>query len=242
MNDFMYGGRAKIGLIYPATGWVMEPEFYAMSPEGVSTYTTRVSLKDVSAEELSKIGDSAVEASKLLAEAPMDVIALGCTSGSFVNGYDYDQNLIKRMTEITGGIPSTTTSTAVVAAFKALGVKKIAIATPYIDEVNIKAKEYFETCGFKVVKLKGLQLLYDTEIDNVDLEHVYKLAKEVNTADADAVAILCTGIRSVPVLKALETDLGKPVISAIQATFWHCLRMAGVKERITGFGSLLERY
>lgn len=242
MNDFMYGGRAKIGLIYPATGWVMEPEFYAMSPEGVSTYTTRVSLKDVSAEELSKIGDRAVEAAKLLAEAPMDVIALGCTSGSFVNGYEYDQNLIKRMTEITGGIPSTTTSTAVVAAFKALGAKKIAIATPYIDEVNIKAKEYFETCGFEVVKLKGLQLLYDTEIDNVDLEHVYKLAKEVDTADADAVAVLCTGIRSVPVLQALETDLGKPVISAIQATFWHCLRIAGVKEKISGFGSLLEKY
>jgi maleate isomerase len=242
MNDFMYGGRAKIGLIYPAAGWVMEPEFNAMSPEGVAAFTTRVSLKDVSAEELSKIGDRAVEAAKLLAEAPMDVIALGCTSGSFVNGYEYDQNLIKRMAQISGGIPSTTTSTAVVNALKTLGAKKIAIATPYIDEVNIKAKEYFEACGFEVVKLKGLQLLYDTEIDNVDLEHVYKLAKEVDTADADAVAILCTGIRSVPVLQALETDLGKPVISAIQATFWHCLRIAGVKEKIYGFGSLLERY
>jgi maleate isomerase len=242
MNDFMYGGRAKIGLVYPATGWVMEPEFYAMSPAGVSTYTTRVSLKDVSAEEVGKLGEKAVEAAKLLAEAPMDVIALGCTSGSFVNGYEYDQNLIKRMTQNSGGIPSTTTSNAVVAAFKALGVKKIAVATPYVDEVNIKAKEYFEACGFEVVNLKGLQLLYDTEIDNVDLEHVYKLAKEVDTEDAEAVAILCTGIRSVPILQGLETDLGKPVISAIQATFWNCLRIAGVKEKITGYGSLLERY
>lgn len=242
MNDYMYGGRAKIGLVYPATGWVMEPEFYAMSPMGVSTYTTRVTLKETSAGELSKIGDRAVEAAKLLAEAPIDVIALGCTSGSFVNGYDYDQKLIKRMTEVTGGIPSTTTSTSVVAAFKTLGVKKIAIATPYIDEVNVKAKEYFEACGFEIVKLKGLQLLYDTEIDSVDLEHVFKMAKEVDTEDADAVAILCTGIRSIPILNALETDLGKPVISAIQATFWNCLRIAGVKEKITCFGSLLERY
>ncbi len=44
MKDFSYGARAKIGLIYPAQGWVMEPEFYAMSPEGVITCTTRVHI------------------------------------------------------------------------------------------------------------------------------------------------------------------------------------------------------
>ena len=42
MDDLDYGGRAKIGLIYPAMGWVMEPEFNAMAPKGVSIQTTRV--------------------------------------------------------------------------------------------------------------------------------------------------------------------------------------------------------
>jgi len=62
----------------------------------------------------------------------------------------------------------------------------------------------------------------------------------VNTKDAEAVLILCTGIRSVPILEALENDLGKPVISAIQATFWHCLRLTGIKAEIKGYGKLLS--
>lgn len=241
MKDFIYGGRAKLGLVYPAPGWVMEPEFYAMSPSGVATYTTRISLNETNEDELGKLGDRAMEATKLIAEAPVDVIAFGCTSGSFINGPKYDKDLIERMEKITGGIPCTTTSTAVVAALRDLNVKKVAVATPYIDEVNLKAQAFLEANGFKVTNLKGLGLLYDSEIDRQDLETVYNLAKQADTEDADAVAILCTGIRSVPILQALEIDLGKPVISAIQATFWQCLRMAGVKEKITGFGSLLER-
>ncbi|ABR47403.1 Asp/Glu racemase [Alkaliphilus metalliredigens QYMF] len=240
MSDFSYGGRAKIGLIYPAPGWVMEPEFYLMAPWGVSTYTTRISLKHVNVAELRKLGDQSVEAAELLAQAPLDVIALGCTSGSFVNGSRYDQELIEKMEGVSGGIPCTTTSTAVVAALKALHVTKIAVATPYIDEVNLKAKNFLEAEGLDVVNIKGLGLLQDIEIDRQDMETVYRLAKEVDHVEAQAIVILCTGLRSVPIIEALENDLGKPVISAIQATFWHCLRLSGVRENVEGYGSLLR--
>lgn len=220
MNTLIYGERAKIGLIYPSPGWVMEPEFYAMSPSGVSTYTTRISLKETNAEELTQIGDCAIDAAKLLVEAPVDVVALGCTSGSFINGAQYDQELIEKLEKVIGGVPCTTTATAVVDALRALNVKKVAVATPYIDEVNIQGKRFPEDNGFEVTNLEGLGLLYDSQIDSQDLETVYQLAKRVDTSNADAVAIFCTGIRSVPILKALEEDLGKPVISAIQAIFW----------------------
>jgi len=241
MKDFFsYGGRAKIGLIYPAPGWVMEPEFYAMSPPGVATYTTRIHLHDVDVEGMAKFGNGSIEATQLLAEAPLDVIALGCTSGSFIKGSAYDREMIKRMEQVSGGIPCTTTSSAVITSLRSLKVKKVAVATPYVDEVNLRAQVFLEENGFTVTNLQGLGLLYDSEIDRQDLETVYNLAKETDTKDADVVAILCTGIRSMPILQALETDLGKPVISAVQATFWQCLRLAGVKEKIAGFGSLLE--
>ena len=242
MNDFSYGARAKIGLIYPAPGWVMEPEFYEMSPQGVITCTTRISLLETNTQHLSKLGDQAIEATKLLIEAPVDVVALGCTSGSFIGGSKYDKELITKMEQASGGTPCTTTSSAVIAALQAFNAKKISVATPYIDEVNIKGRAFLENNGFEVLKLKGLGFLYDSEIDSQNLETVYKLAKEVDTKDTDVIAILCTGIRSVPILDMLEKDLGKPVISAIQATFWHSLRLSGVKEKITGYGSLLEKY
>ncbi|WP_320048056.1 aspartate/glutamate racemase family protein [uncultured Ilyobacter sp.] len=240
MKDFLYGEIAKVGLIYPCGGWIMEPEFYEMSPMGVSTYTTRVLLDDVNENELSKLGDRTINATKLLCKAPVDIIALGCTSGSFIGGAKYDEELIKKMEKASGGVPCTTTSSAVVAALRNLNVKKVALATPYTNDVNMRAKIYLEEYGFKVTNICGLGLINDSEIDRQKLEVIYKLAKDANTDDAEAVAILCTGIRSIPILEALEKDLGKPVISAVQATFWHCLCMTGIKEKISGYGSLLE--
>jgi len=49
------------------------------------------------------------------------------------------QDLIKRMEQVSKGIPFTTTASAVVVALKYLHVKKVAIATPYVDDVNIRA-------------------------------------------------------------------------------------------------------
>lgn len=240
MKDFSYGARAKIGLIYPSPGWVMEPEFYAMSPEGVITSTTRISLLETNSEQLALLGDQSIEAARLLSQGPIDVIALGCTSGSFIGGSKYDNDLVKGMVESSGGIPSITTSGSVVAALKAFDVKKIAVATPYIEEVNERGKNYLEENGFEVTNMIGLNLLYDRQIDSQPYETVYKLAKDVDTEDAEAVVILCTGLRSIGVLEHLEKDLGKPVISAIQATFWHALRTSGVKDSVKGYGSLLE--
>lgn len=146
------------------------------------------------------------------------------------------------MKEVSGGVPCITTSSAVVEALKSFNIKKIAVATPYIKDVNERGKNYLEESGFDVKNLKGLNLLTDREIDIQPLETVYNLAKEVDTKDAEAVVILCTGIRSIGILDYLEKDLGKPIISAIQATFWHSLRTAGIKEKIEGYGSLLELY
>jgi maleate cis-trans isomerase len=48
-----------------------------------------------------------------------------------------------------------------------------------------------------------------------------------------------TGMPTLPVLEALEHDLGKPVISSASAMMWHVLRSAGVREPIPGYGRLL---
>ncbi|MFZ7103305.1 MAG: maleate cis-trans isomerase family protein [Peptococcaceae bacterium] len=237
--DDLYGWRARIGLIYPAPGWVMEPEFYAMAPRGVAAYTTRISLQDVQAGELSNIGARSLEAVKLLAQAPLDVIALGCTSGSFINGPAYERQLSKDMTALAGGIPCITTSAAVCTALNYLHIKKLTVVTPYVDEVNDRARSYLEEKGLEIMQIRGLGLAYDSEIDRQDLETVYRFTGESDVKESEAVLILCTGLRSIPILDFLEQDLGKPVISAVQATFWNCLRIAGVQDKIRGFGSLL---
>jgi maleate isomerase len=44
---------------------------------------------------------------------------------------------------------------------------------------------------------------------------------------------------TITILDALEQDLGKPAVSANSAMMWHALRLAGVRERVSGYGRLL---
>lgn len=244
MKDLPYGWRGKIGLVYIASAWSMEAEYVDMAPNGVTTHTTRVSLSEdpssFSIDDVSSLGEDVLVATKLLAQAPVGSIAFGCTSGSFANGVGYDQELIRKMESASKGIPCTTTMTAVVAALNALGVKRIAVATPYEEILNQRAKSYLEDSGFSITNMTGLGITSDYEISNTRIDTIYKMAKEVDTADAEAVFISCTGLSTVHLLETLEADLGKPVISSNQATFWHGLKLAGINGDLKEFGSLFR--
>lgn len=237
MKD-IYGWRARLGLIYPSSSWVMEPEFYAMSPTGVITCTTRVPLNGCDVEGLLKMGKEVLQSAKLLRDSRVNAVVLGCTSGSFVNGIAYNNELISKM-EDAAGVPATTTTSSVINALQAMNISRVSIATPYTDEVNQRAKVYVEQCGIEVCSIEGLGYIYDDDIHARTPEQNYAYGKRILHERAQAVLILCTAMRTVPIIQDLEIDLGKPVISAIQASFWNTMRLAGVREPVPGFGQLL---
>lgn len=243
MNDLPYGWRGKIGLIYIASAYSMEVEFYKMAPQGVTSHTTRVALSDqpesFSINDLSNLKEDVLKAAKILAQAPLSAMAFGCTSGSFVNGPDYDKQLIHSMENIAN-IPCTTTATAVVEALQKLKVKNIAVATPYTAEVNQLASKYFSEAGFNITNMTGLGLDDDYAISELDSTQIYDMAMEADTEDAEAVFLSCTGLSAVHLVEALEEDLQKPVITSNQATFWHTLRLSDVASEIDGFGQLFS--
>jgi maleate isomerase len=41
------------------------------------------------------------------------------------------------------------------------------------------------------------------------------------------------------VIDELERELGRPVVTSNQAIAWHCLRKAGIQDKVRGFGVLL---
>ena len=125
MKDYC-GWRARIGLIYMASSTVMEPEFYAMAPEGVSIHTTRIHLPEASLEGLSNMmeGDQVEEAAALLSRAPLDVITFGGTSATFLEGLGNDRKVIERIESASDGVAGSATSTAAVRALPVLVDKK----------------------------------------------------------------------------------------------------------------------
>ncbi|MEE8246280.1 MAG: aspartate/glutamate racemase family protein [Alphaproteobacteria bacterium] len=236
----MYGWRGRIGLMTPTGNTTMEPEFQRLAPEGVSVHANRVYLEKVTPEHLLAMAGEAARSAAGLRACGVGVLAFGCTSGSFVGGKGYDDRL-RRSIEDETGIPATTTATAVLRALEALGVTRFAMATPYTDAVNQIERKFFEDNGFEVTRVAGGGLVETPEIQLCEPRVAYDRAREVDDDRAEAVFISCTGFRTIEILERLEADLGKPVISANQATFADCLRILGIGEAAAGFGSLFAR-
>ncbi|UCH02941.1 MAG: aspartate/glutamate racemase family protein [Candidatus Bathyarchaeota archaeon] len=243
----MYGWRAKLGILVPSVNTVMEPELNRLAPDGVSIHAARLKLVgEFTPKNLIQMTKETQHAAEEL-KGVVDVIAYGCTSGSFVKGMNWDTEIIAQITKATN-LPATTTSTAVVKALKKTNLKKISMATPYPDEVNQLEKEFLENHGFEVIAMKGLNFRESSALARARARNrfsasiAYKLAKEVNTGKSDGIFISCTHFKTIEVLEKLEQDLEKPVISSNQATMWEMLRMVAVREPIKGYGSLLLEY
>jgi maleate isomerase len=244
----MYGWKGRIGLLLPARNTTMEPEFYRMAPDGISIHAARVTVGDVNLAGLREMEKDVYRAASLVAQVNPDVIIVGCTSGSFAGGFGYDQKLSAEIFRLTG-VKAITTSTAVIEALKLLKIRKVAVATPYIDEVNDKEKEFIEANGIAVTRIQGLGYskamkqypLADKPVSLIGLLDpavAYKLAMDVNSAEAEGIFISCTNFRTIEIIAALEKNAGKPVVSSNQAAMAIGLRSIGVREPVCGFGSL----
>ena len=168
----------------------------------------------------------------------MSSIVFACTSVSFIRGVGGDTEIIERI-EKAARVPATTTSTAAVKALHALGATQVAVATPYVEEINVKLQEFLEGHGFQVVAMKGMQLGHG--IGLVSPGEVYQFVKGAHHPEADAIFISCTNFATVEILDALEQDLDMPVLSANQVTMWEALNLAQVKPYKPGVGSLFTR-
>jgi maleate isomerase len=151
----MYGWRSRLGIMVPSVNTVMEPELNRLAPEGVSVHAARLRADGAFAPDtLLAMAEHTERAAEELAHAA-DVLAYACTSGSFVQGRGWDEDLVARIERVTRK-PATTTSTAIVRALTALGLHTIAVATPYTLEVNERLAAFFEQHGFAVLGVKGL--------------------------------------------------------------------------------------
>ena len=176
-------------------------------------------------------------AARHLAERGAQAVAYGCTSGSYVLGPEGDASIVADM-RTAAGVPATTTSTAATAALRELGLRRVAVLSPHVDALNERLRAYLEAGGFEVVNMVGLNRRGDIEAieptETLDL-----VASSVDSPEAEAVFISCTGLRTAAIVDELEASLGKPVVTANQATLWHVARLAGISATAPGRGRLL---
>jgi maleate isomerase len=242
----MYGWRARIGILIPSSNIVIEPSFSLMIPEGVSCHYHRFAFIGDNRDEeivkrLKRAEEFIADASEMITHVRPAVVVMAGTGVSFIDGSGYDHGLIKTMKERNGNLPTTTTSTSVIEAFKVLGITRVSMAMPYGDQVSRSAVKFVEDNGIKVINAKWLNKS-GPSIPEISKETLYHLVREVNNSESEAIFISCVNLHAEEMIEKLENDLQKPVITSNQATMWNMLRLAEIKDKIPGYGRLLSTY
>jgi maleate isomerase len=232
-------GRFRIGLIALASDYVVERDFVNMRPcDDVAVFVSRVlNVNPCTVENLKTMGPRLADsASLIIPDGRLDVIAYCCTSGTTAMGYESVANSIHKARP---GVPVVTPITAGLKALEKFKARRIAVLTPYTDDVNETLVGYIERHGPQVISTTSFLFANDNDMARIPPEAIVNAALEADCADADALFISCTAIRAVDVIEQIEKTLNKPVISANQALFWESIRVAGYQDPLPGYGKLL---
>ncbi|WP_197717862.1 Asp/Glu racemase [Mycobacterium basiliense] len=229
-----------VGVVAPSD-FALDRELWRWVPDEVSLHVTRLPFTPLPAtiELAVHISDPALVAqgvTNLGAVSPL-VTAYACASGSFVGGLAGEAALVAAM--VAAGAPiAVTTSGALLAALRYLGLSRIVAVTPYLADLTAGLANYLAEAGVEVTGAAGLGLT--TGIWTVPYNITADLVRDNDTADAQAIFISCTNLPTYDLIAALERELGKPVLTANQVTMWSALDAIGRK----AFGPgqhLLER-
>ena len=237
---YVDGWRGRIGLITPAPGSSTELEFNRYKPEGVAVLTTRIPLFGISVAGLQEMNRYIDAAAKMLADsAKVDLLLFSCTAGSFFEGKDFDQKLISHLEELTG-LKTTTTSTCVQKAIRVLGLHTMTVVTPYSQEVNDLERRFLEGIGVTVTAMGGALLDKSQDTPKVTAEVMADFVRQYDSPAADGVVISCTGLHVDGLIRPLEEELGKPVLTSNQCGLWGALRGLGLSDTVDSLGILFR--
>ena len=226
------------GILIPSTNTTCEAEFGRLPPE-LQVHTARLGKSDNSPFSPGLDADVAYQ-SKLLGQARVEVIALAQTSASLFAD-DYDAVTVKRMTEASG-VPSLTSAQAVGRALRAFGASKIAMATPYSNEVIARAKHYYEkNYGIAVVASESLGAIDSYAIGKMDASMAQAAFGRIDRPDIDALVVPGGNFPTMDWIAEWEQQFGKPVITTNQAALWAVLRAMRISTPLPGKGRLLQQ-
>lgn len=231
----------RLGCVVPASNVMVERDFMAMCPSGCSIHVARADfdLAEPLRAQLTAMIDAGPAAARSLAKADVRAICFACTSASFLNGPGSDAAIARRVTEASG-VPSITTSTAVLQALAALGARSVSVATPYVDWVVEAETAFLEAAGIRVCAISGMGLERGADINRVPLDTVMDAATAIDRPDADVVFLSCTDMTAIQAIAGLEARLDKPVITSNQASFWALCALADVTPP-AGWGHLMSK-
>ena len=239
-----YGSRAKIAFMLPSSCLAFEQEFLKVtdSLDGVIGIPARLLLGYTGADALTGMNEGIDLAARQLATTSPDVAIYMCTSGSFKDGQDGNQAIKDRLAELVPGAKTMTTSEAIVRGIEAFGMRRVVMTTPYDEDLTNREVEFLAYHGVTVTGFDSRDIEDNLDRGDLPATEWLKYAKALDYSEVDGFFLSCGNVRTLDILDTLEAESGLPVVSSTQATIWMALRLAGIDDRIPGFGALLREH
>ena len=232
--------RGVVGCIKPTHRPGSLEELIRMLPEGIGIIPLFLDIRAGTTDEFKRSVDPFVPLIEQLVADKVDLIHAEGAPPFMLLGYKGEAALIKKW-EKKYKTPIFTSGTNHVAALKALGAKKIVGATYFTGKINKMFGDYFKQAGFDVLAMDGIDVPFD-QVGALSSEQVYAHVKKIalNHPTADAVYLLGSGWRVLPVIDVLEQDLGIPVVQPVPARCWEIQKRLHINQPVPGFGILLN--
>lgn len=226
------------GALIPSTNTTVEIEYNRLLPPALQVHVGR----------LGKAGDipfsPSLDAdidyqSRMLGTAKVEVVSLAQTSASLFDD-DYDAATKARMTE-GAGVPSLTSAEAVGQAVRALGASRIALVSPYSEEVIGRAKQYYETrYGLEVVATEGFGATDSYAIGALGPDNAADAFARIDRPEIEVLVVPGGNFPTMQFIPEWERRFGKPVITTNQAALWAVMGVMDIKTPLPALGRLLE--
>ena len=242
------GYRAKVGIIIPSTNTVVEADFNELRIPGVTFHAGRMHIEqaaldsDAAFKGLLQQVDSAFKvALRDVMTCEPDHITMAMSAPTFWGGKAGNEKFLANAATLTP-LSVTTGAESCRSALEALGVRRIAVLTPYQPIMRAEIVRYFEDVGFKVLDYHDMKCASATAIAQVEPAESRKIINKLNGSDIDAIVQAGTNLSMVRLAADLEKELGKPVLAINAAIVWRTYRDLGFLDRIPNAGRLLGEH
>ena len=247
MTDSL-GWRKKFAVLIPSTNTSVQPEFDGMRPEGVTNHVSRIRIPNAPLNNdedfrrlVENIAAAQLEAVDSALSCEPDHIVLGISVETFWGGLEASRKLNAELEAhtklgVTGGAEACAT------AFATLGIKRIAVLTPYFPVGDRNVQQFFEESGYAVVRIKGLKCASPVLIAHAQPGELRAAANELDGDDVDAVIQVGTNLAFGALAAKMEEEREKPILAINTAIYWRALRKNGIQDKVEGWGKLLAKY
>ncbi len=242
------GYRGKWGLLMPSTNTIVEPDYYAMAPHGITLHGSRIYIEDSRLGSndqfvhlLEQVRASIDRAVVEVMTAEPDYLVMGMSAETFWGGKEGSERFTRRMQALSG-LNVSTGADACKLALQTFGVRRIAVLTPYQPVADEQVRTFFAENGYDVMRHHGLKCPTAVSIAKVEPATLRQVIQDLNGPDVEAIVQVGTNLSMVRLADEAERELGKPVIAINAATMWHALRTNGISDQLQGFGSLLREH